>query len=176
MTPAEKTRIDELRNEGLGYKRIAQAVSLPLSTVKSYCRRHASDHSSDHALEIAESNNAMLSFIDPSADKIDSPATDKIDHPSADKFDSPVKQKSDHPIQDELCKQCGAVLTFHPNKKKRQFCSNLCRQKWWLNHSGTPHICPSCGRTFLTARHQVYCSHDCYIAARFPQASLPTLT
>ena len=33
-------RINELRREGLGYKRIAARLELPVNTVKSYIRRH----------------------------------------------------------------------------------------------------------------------------------------
>lgn len=40
MTEEEKIKITNLRNEGVGYIRIAQMVGLSENTVKSYCRRH----------------------------------------------------------------------------------------------------------------------------------------
>lgn len=40
MTWDEKEKIAYLRGEGYGYKAIAGKLSLPLNTVKSYCRRN----------------------------------------------------------------------------------------------------------------------------------------
>ncbi len=40
MTPEEKTKIAELRNNGLGYKMIAEILGLKESAVKLYCHRH----------------------------------------------------------------------------------------------------------------------------------------
>ena len=38
MTEAEKLRIHKLRQEGLGYKKIAAALDLPVNSVKTYLR------------------------------------------------------------------------------------------------------------------------------------------
>ena len=40
MTSEEKSRIAELRKQGLGYKRIARELGLKDGTVKTYCHRH----------------------------------------------------------------------------------------------------------------------------------------
>ena len=40
MTEAEKLRIHKFRQEGLGYKKIAAALDLPVNSVKTYLRRH----------------------------------------------------------------------------------------------------------------------------------------
>ena len=40
MTNERKKRLEQLRSEGLGYKRIAAELGLSLNTVQSYCRRH----------------------------------------------------------------------------------------------------------------------------------------
>lgn len=40
MTETEKLRIHKLRQEGLGYKKIAAALGLPVNSVKTYLRRH----------------------------------------------------------------------------------------------------------------------------------------
>ncbi|MCI8913906.1 MAG: RNA polymerase subunit sigma-70 [Lawsonibacter sp.] len=40
MTNEEKKRIAYLQSQGLGYKRIASALGLPVNSVKSFCRRH----------------------------------------------------------------------------------------------------------------------------------------
>ena len=41
MTKDDTTKITELQNKGMGYKRISALTGLPVNTVKSYCRRHA---------------------------------------------------------------------------------------------------------------------------------------
>ena len=40
MTETEKLRIHKLRQEGLGYKKIAAALDLPVNSVKTHLRRH----------------------------------------------------------------------------------------------------------------------------------------
>lgn len=40
MTETEKLRIHKLRQEGLGYKKIAAALDLPVNSIKTYLRRH----------------------------------------------------------------------------------------------------------------------------------------
>ena len=40
MNEAQIKRIGDLRRSGIGYVRIAQDTGIPVSTVKSYCRRH----------------------------------------------------------------------------------------------------------------------------------------
>ena len=39
MTDNQKQSIKEMRGTGIGYKKIAQALDLPLGTVQSFCRR-----------------------------------------------------------------------------------------------------------------------------------------
>ena len=40
MTDSIKNEIVQLRRSGVGYGRISRQLGIPLSTVKSYCRRH----------------------------------------------------------------------------------------------------------------------------------------
>jgi hypothetical protein len=40
MTDTQRAQIKELRLAGYGYKKIAQALSLSVNTVKSYCRKN----------------------------------------------------------------------------------------------------------------------------------------
>lgn len=40
MNSKEKSRIIELRQEGLGYKRIAGELNISVNTIKSFCRSH----------------------------------------------------------------------------------------------------------------------------------------
>ena len=73
---------------------------------------------------------------------------------------------------DNACRQCGSVLEHTPGRKKKQFCSDACRLRWWHEHREMSKTargakCAACGREFITDRAQKYCSHACYIAARF---------
>ena len=40
MTNEQKQKIENRRREGCGYKRISVEMEMPLSTIKSYCRRN----------------------------------------------------------------------------------------------------------------------------------------
>ena len=140
MTSTEKSRIDELRAQGFGYKRIARLLSLSVSTVQSHCRR-----------------GGKKSTATPRPATTERGATDAEGN--------------------SFCKQCGAVIARRPHRRPRLFCSDTCRQKYWYQHradasTATSHICPSCGQTFATSRPQIYCSHDCYIRARFMPAMI----
>ena len=70
------------------------------------------------------------------------------------------------------CKQCSAALIQTPHRRKKSFCSDRCRYAWWmhnraLSQSATPNKCPSCGKLFVARNSQRYCSHTCYVTARF---------
>ena len=74
------------------------------------------------------------------------------------------------------CKNCGAKVTQASGRKIKKFCSDACRQKWWNTHlpevnrkSICEYECPVCGKKFAAygTRSRKYCSHECYIKARF---------
>lgn len=74
------------------------------------------------------------------------------------------------------CLQCGAELVMSRNHKSRRFCSEACRRTWWLEHpearqpkTVTSRACACCGEAFLDypKSQRKYCSHSCYIRARF---------
>ena len=79
-----------------------------------------------------------------------------------------------------LCKVCGNIIPQSTGKKQRKFCSDACRVQWWNSH---PELvsqkavysfnCPQCGKEFTAYgnKNRKYCSHDCYIAARFAGTS-----
>ena len=59
-----------------------------------------------------------------------------------------------------------------PHRKPKRFCSDACRLRWWHAHrdmekNAVDRRCFSCGRMFRSSREQKYCSHACYIKARF---------
>lgn len=75
-----------------------------------------------------------------------------------------------------VCRYCGEPLTQLAKTKQRKFCSEGCRRAWWKAHPELIHreayypmICAHCGKEFKSYgnRKRKYCSHACYIAARF---------
>ena len=76
----------------------------------------------------------------------------------------------------EGCPHCGKPVPQIPGRKPRRFCSDECRKKWWNSHPekvGQKAVyeftCPSCGEHFTAYgnNHRKYCSHACYISARY---------
>jgi endogenous inhibitor of DNA gyrase (YacG/DUF329 family) len=78
------------------------------------------------------------------------------------------------------CKQCGKQIIQVAKRKKRIFCSDACRQKWWGSHlfliqqgSAALHhfTCSYCKKPFTAYGNpgRKFCSHDCYIKSRYYQ-------
>ena len=76
----------------------------------------------------------------------------------------------------KVCRECGVPLASVPGRKGRKFCSEGCRRAWWRSHPELVHreayyvlACRYCGREFRSYgnRGRKYCSHECYIRARF---------
>ena len=76
----------------------------------------------------------------------------------------------------DRCPVCYKKLVHISGRKKKRFCSDACRMKWWNNHKeqlNHEHIkniaCVHCGKTFSIYENsqQKYCSHACYIKERF---------
>ena len=78
--------------------------------------------------------------------------------------------------QKDSCLNCGTAIHQIQGRKKKKFCSDSCRMKWWNSNLDKVNrkaiytfICPHCGKEFTVYGnvHRKYCSHDCYIADRF---------
>jgi hypothetical protein len=63
-----------------------------------------------------------------------------------------------------------------PAGRRKKFCSDECRVKWWNAHQNQvsrkavyEFTCAYCGKSFTVYgnNHRKYCSHDCYIKDRF---------
>lgn len=74
-----------------------------------------------------------------------------------------------------VCKHCGRPIKTKDKHRARQFCSDQCRAAWWYANRGDKSrkeyslTCMNCGKPFVSSGHkaQKYCSHQCYIFARF---------
>ncbi len=78
------------------------------------------------------------------------------------------------------CKQCGKEIIQVAKRKKRIFCTDACRQKWWSSHQFLIHqgsaalhhfTCSYCQKLFTAYGNprRKFCSHDCYIKSRYYQ-------
>ena len=76
----------------------------------------------------------------------------------------------------DTCPQCGARLPANSGRKSRRFCSSECRTRYWSKHqaqivrkTAVASVCAACGKTFTdyAGKGRKYCSHACYIKARF---------
>lgn len=75
-----------------------------------------------------------------------------------------------------VCRHCGQALLPQPHRKQRKYCSEACRRAWWKAHPELIHkkayyslTCTHCNKEFFSYGNKTrkYCSHACYIAARF---------
>ena len=138
MTEFEKQQIYSLRLKGVGYKAIAAVLGLSRDNVRSFCKRNGLDGDS------------------------------KVVHLNVE------EQKKRH----ILCSCCGMPIKQKARGRLRRFCSDECRRKWWNENPQArnkneiaiyKYTCPQCGREFSCYgnKKRKYCSHDCYIKARF---------
>lgn len=74
------------------------------------------------------------------------------------------------------CENCGKPVKQNPGRKKKRFCSDKCRNKWWNSHidqvkkkANYECICACCKKSFVAYgnKGRKYCSHECYIETRF---------
>lgn len=85
-----------------------------------------------------------------------------------------------HPVDLTVgsCLQCGEPLIQLPNRKKKRFCSDKCRNVWWSAHPEARkpktlyhHVCGFCGCKFDSLRvTSKYCSRSCLSDARRTEA------
>jgi uncharacterized protein YjcR len=73
------------------------------------------------------------------------------------------------------CRNCGKEIDNSAGHRKA-FCCDRCRSEWWNKRRkglagpiGEKRVCAYCGREFSSYSHkgQKYCSHGCYIKARY---------
>ena len=79
-------------------------------------------------------------------------------------------------IAEIRCKHCHKLLVQTEGHKKKKFCSAECRVAWWKSNPTVldkkavyDFICAACGKDFTAYgnKNRKYCSHACYISARY---------
>lgn len=87
-------------------------------------------------------------------------------HISPNTIKSYLKRKK---RSDNSCLMCGITITQTPHRKKKKFCSDQCRQKYWKKNAGRTStmkevICAGCGKKFYAyeSKQRKYCSLLCY--------------
>ncbi len=69
------------------------------------------------------------------------------------------------------CLYCNGKIKQLLGTKKRMFCSDKCRQRYWnklrsdrVSKNRVSHLCPVCGKTFYdySSSKRTYCSQECY--------------
>lgn len=139
MTDEQKSDVIRMRKAGVSFSGISDITGISRNTVKSFCRRNNI---------IVSSDDVIIAFN---------------------------SKSSENRIS---CKECGAPL--HPTKGKKApvFCSAKCRTKWWNAHPEAVNrkavynfVCSHCGKPFTAYGNKTrkFCSHECYIAARFKE-------
>ena len=75
-----------------------------------------------------------------------------------------------------VCECCGKQIEQTPGQKRKRFCSDSCRNKWWNGHLDLvkrkavyTFTCPNCGKVFKAYGNsqRKFCCHACYIEYRF---------
>ena len=146
MTENEKLKVDELRNNGLGYGKIAIETGINVNTIKSYCQR--SRNVDRPQFNNGTANNATVNNITGTISGNTNTTT-------------------------STCLYCGKEIVNHSYREKK-FCSDECRMKYWtknrdkLNLKKTKtYTCKCCNKEFKAPTERKYCSIDCYVKGRF---------
>lgn len=75
-----------------------------------------------------------------------------------------------------VCECCGKRIEQVSGRKRKRFCSDQCRNKWWNGHLDLvkrkavyTFTCQNCGKVFKTYGNseRKFCCHACYIEYRF---------
>lgn len=68
-----------------------------------------------------------------------------------------------------ICKNCGKPIYFVKGKRKKEYCSDICRYQWWNHNEPATYktICPICHTEFQSAKkNKKYCTIECYQNSR----------
>lgn len=141
MTNEQKTVVESLRSQGLGYKRIAAQTGISANTVKSYLRKNAPVAVEQEAPVISpESAVVISSDIQPVCRQCGKPVAQ-----------NPGRKEK------KFCSDTCRTRWWNNHL-------DLVKRKAIYHFT-----CPTCGRDFSAYgnAHRKYCSHSCYIEDRF---------
>ena len=117
MTSEEKKRIEYLQSQGLGYKRIASTLGLPVNGVKSFCRRHPAKPPAEGACPMC--GVALVQIPHRKPKKF---CSDKCRMAWWNSHQELVTRKA---IYHLVCTHCGQPFESYGNQK-RKYCSRRC--------------------------------------------------
>ena len=141
MTNEQKTVVESLRSQGLGYKRIAAQTGISANTVKSYLRKNAPVAVEQEApVIIPESATVISSDVQPVCRQCRKPVAQ-----------NPGRKEK------KFCSDTCRTRWWNNHL-------DLVKRKAIYHFT-----CPTCGRDFSAYgnAHRKYCSHSCYIEDRF---------
>ena len=126
MTEHHKTQIKRLREEGFGYAKIAQMLSLSLNTVKSYCRRN----DLMGAIGFVQRNAEQEHFCKMCGLPVQQDPRRKEKKFCSDVcrqtwWNSHQDQVQRKALYEQACPNCGKVFTAYSNSR-RKYCCHAC--------------------------------------------------
>ncbi len=133
-----------LREKGFSYREIAEDLGLTENCIKKFCQRNRKG--------------------------------DVLPTTSASEKAEETTLPADKTLSSAGCLECSNEFTYAPTGRRRKFCSDECRMAWWHKHPDQikrnavyTYQCPTCGESFTAYgnSHRKYCTHACYINARF---------
>ena len=86
--------------------------------------------------------------------------------------------KEEQIVQIGECKECGDRIISQKGKKKKQFCCDECRMRWWNSHldlvkrkANYKITCQNCGKEFIVYGNakRKYCCRECYTKGRIKE-------
>ena len=119
MTETEKLRIHKLRQEGLGYKKIAAALDLPVNSVKTHLRRHPANEDAAAIPDICE--RCGKSIVQAPHRKRKRFCSDSC---RISWWNAPPDKGGKRTLHTFTCAYCGR--SFQSGTKGRHYCSRAC--------------------------------------------------
>ena len=138
MTEYQANQIREMREQGIGYRSIGLTIGLSRDVVRNFCKTRG----------LAGFGSVL------------------------------TKNIQEQVMLGKACLYCGKEISQPKTGRPKKFCSDYCRRTWWRGHPERIQkrdsalytmTCTRCGRSFLSYGNKTrkYCSHECYIKARF---------
>ena len=138
MTEQQAKQIREKREQGIGYRSIGLVTGLSRDVVRNFCKTRG----------LAGLGSVL------------------------------TKNIQEQVMLGKACLYCGKAIEQPWTGRPKKFCSEKCRREWWKGHPEQinrketalyPMTCSRCGKSFFSYGNKTrkYCSHECYIRARF---------